>query len=169
MTDKAAPSATETPESDEVCRRHTQKDGTWYLSGCNDLSSLARRLERERNRAYYLQAEQRERAINAERERDDAKGSLNFHINKQLETQAELADARHQQHLAMVFAETQRKEFEAEIAKLREVITDAQGILARYIIPDSGITDFQCVNDLLGLLDGAKCRAAIDAARKGRG
>ena len=45
--------------------------------------------------------------------------------------------------------------------KLRKVITDAQDILARYIVPDSGITEHECVNQLLGLLDGPQAREAL--------
>ena len=48
-------------------------------------------------------------------------------------------------------------------ALLRKVITDAQDILARYIVPDSGITEHECVNQLLGLLDGPQTREALSA------
>ncbi len=34
-----------------------------------------------------------------------------------------------------------------------KAIEDAQAVLAEYIIPDSGISDFDCVNRLLGILD----------------
>ena len=47
--------------------------------------------------------------------------------------------------------------------KLRKVITDAQDILARYIVPDSGISEHECVNQLLGLLDGPQTREALSA------
>lgn len=36
---------------------------------------------------------------------------------------------------------------------LVKIITDAQDVLAEYIVPDSGISDFDCVNRLLGVLD----------------
>lgn len=41
------------------------------------------------------------------------------------------------------------------------VIRKAQDILAEYIVPDSGISDRECINRLLGLLDGSECRAAL--------
>ena len=46
-------------------------------------------------------------------------------------------------------------------AQLRKVVTDAQDILARYIVPDSGISEHECVNQLLGLLDGPQTREAM--------
>jgi hypothetical protein len=45
--------------------------------------------------------------------------------------------------------------------KLRKVVTDAQAILAEYIVPDSGISDHECINRLLGLLDGPQSREAL--------
>ena len=45
--------------------------------------------------------------------------------------------------------------------KMRKVITDAQAILATYIVPDSDITEHECVNQLLGLLDGPQTREAL--------
>lgn len=45
--------------------------------------------------------------------------------------------------------------------QLVKVITDAQDILATYIVPDSGISDHECINRLLGLLDGSQVRAAL--------
>lgn len=47
--------------------------------------------------------------------------------------------------------------------KITKVITDAQDILARYIVPDSGISDHECINQLLGLLDGSQTREALSA------
>lgn len=47
--------------------------------------------------------------------------------------------------------------------KLAKVITDAQDILATYIVPDSGISDHECINRLLGLLDGPQTREALAA------
>ena len=55
---------------------------------------------------------------------------------------------------------------ESELARAREVITDAQDLLATYIVPDSGISEHEVVNQLLGLLDGPKTRAALSAQRK---
>jgi hypothetical protein len=46
---------------------------------------------------------------------------------------------------------------------LREVIFKAQGILAKYIVPDSGISDHECISRLLGLLDGPESRVALSA------
>jgi len=40
------------------------------------------------------------------------------------QAEAALADARHQQHLLTVFAENQRKEYEAEIARLRDALEE---------------------------------------------
>lgn len=37
--------------------------------------------------------------------------------------------------------------------RLLSIITQAQDVLAEYIIPDSGISDFDCVNRLLSILD----------------
>lgn len=45
--------------------------------------------------------------------------------------------------------------------KMRKVVTDAQAILAEYIVPDSGISDHECINRLLGLLDGQQTRDAL--------
>lgn len=42
-----------------------------------------------------------------------------------------------------------------------EVIKKAQAILAEYIVPDSGISDHECINRLLGLLDGPEAREAL--------
>jgi hypothetical protein len=70
----------------------------------------------------------------------------------------ELADARHQQHLAAVFAENQRKEYEAEIARLRE---DA----ARYRLTPAVI---QCLKRGLNcwpqqnFADGAEIRKILE-------
>jgi hypothetical protein len=47
--------------------------------------------------------------------------------------------------------------------KLRKVVTDAQAILAEYIVPDSGISDHECINRLLALLDGPQSREALAA------
>jgi hypothetical protein len=49
-----------------------------------------------------------------------------------------------------------------KIQQLHGVILEAQDILSRYIIPDSGISDTDCVNELLELLDGPKTRAAME-------
>lgn len=38
------------------------------------------------------------------------------------------------------------------------LIVKAQEILATYIVPDSGISDHDCINSLLGLLDGPEQR-----------
>ena len=46
---------------------------------------------------------------------------------------------------------------------LTKLVTDAQDILATYIVPDSGISDQECINRLLGLLDGPQSRAALAA------
>ena len=43
----------------------------------------------------------------------------------------------------------------------RQVITDAQAILARYLPPESGISEHEVVNQLLELLDGPHARAAL--------
>lgn len=43
----------------------------------------------------------------------------------------------------------------------RNVVLKAQSILAEYIVPDSGISDHECICRLLGLLDGPESRAAL--------
>ncbi len=40
--------------------------------------------------------------------------------------------------------------------KLFGVVTKCQNILAEYIVPDSGITDHECINKLLEILDNEK-------------
>lgn len=42
-----------------------------------------------------------------------------------------------------------------------EAVRKAQDILAEYIVPDSGITDVECVNRLLGVLDDQRLVAAM--------
>jgi len=54
---------------------------------------------------------------------------------------------------------------EPAITLLRKVITDAQDILAAYIVP-SGISDHECINRLLGLLDGPQSREALRGGRQ---
>lgn len=49
-------------------------------------------------------------------------------------------------------------------SKVVAIIKKAQEILAAYIVPDSGISDHECINQLLGLLDGPECRDALAAA-----
>jgi hypothetical protein len=44
---------------------------------------------------------------------------------------------------------------------LAGIIRKAQGILARYIVPDSGISDHDVIGELLGLLDGPETRAVL--------
>lgn len=49
----------------------------------------------------------------------------------------------------------------AERDAARKIITKAQDILATYIVPDSGISELQAINELLGLLDGPEARAGL--------
>jgi len=46
-------------------------------------------------------------------------------------------------------------------AGMQAIILEAQGILSSYIVPDSGVSDHEVINQLLGLLDGARCRRAL--------
>ena len=46
-------------------------------------------------------------------------------------------------------------------AGMQAIILEAQEILAAYIVPDSGVSDHEVINQLLGLLDGARCRRAL--------
>ena len=39
-----------------------------------------------------------------------------------------------------------------------EIIHQAQALLAAYCVPDSGISEHQIVNDMLGLFDGPRTR-----------
>jgi len=39
------------------------------------------------------------------------------------------------------------------IEELSSAIKSAQNILSRWIVPDSGISDSDCLNELLGVLD----------------
>lgn len=48
--------------------------------------------------------------------------------------------------------------------KMAEYLAEAQDILAEYIVPDSGITDTECVNRLLGVLDRKDVVIAMRAA-----
>ena len=43
--------------------------------------------------------------------------------------------------------------FNVVVKGLVKIITDAQDVLAEYIVPDSGVSDAECVNRLLGVLD----------------
>lgn len=47
----------------------------------------------------------------------------------------------------------------------KNLVTKAQAILTDNLVPD-GISNSECINRLLELLDGPEYRAAIDAARK---
>jgi hypothetical protein len=49
----------------------------------------------------------------------------------------------------------------AAAPQLLALVNKATDILATYIVPDSGITEHEAVNQLLGLFDGPECRAAI--------
>jgi len=56
--------------------------------------------------------------------------------------------------------------------EIREALTKAQDILAEYIVPDSGISDRDCINALLGVLDHrdlivAQRRAALSPGAQG--
>lgn len=44
--------------------------------------------------------------------------------------------------------------------ELNALIVKAQQFLARYIVPDSGISDTEAVNELLGIFDGSEQREA---------
>lgn len=48
-----------------------------------------------------------------------------------------------------------------QIEKMRAVINKANKILSDWIVPNSGITDHQCLNSLLALLDGPETREAL--------
>ena len=45
--------------------------------------------------------------------------------------------------------------------KMRKLIKDCQKDLAEYLPPDSGITEKQIINRLLGRLDGPQAREAL--------
>ena len=45
------------------------------------------------------------------------------------------------------------------------VVHDAQKILARYIVPDSRLSEHDAINELLGLLDGPRGLAATEQVR----
>ena len=55
-------------------------------------------------------------------------------------------------------------ECSADAALLRQLVLDCQNDLAEYIVPDSGITEHEVVNKLLGRLDGPQSRAALAAS-----
>lgn len=50
---------------------------------------------------------------------------------------------------------------------LRGALTKAQAILANYIVPDSGVSDRDCINDLLGVLDHRDLIVAQRSIRDG--
>ncbi len=50
-----------------------------------------------------------------------------------------------------------------EAATVLKALTDAQDVLANYIVPDSGITELEAVNALLSILDH---KDVVIAARK---
>lgn len=50
---------------------------------------------------------------------------------------------------------------------LRQLVLDCQNDLATYIVPDSGISEHDVVNTLLGRLDGPQARAALGTASSG--
>lgn len=52
-------------------------------------------------------------------------------------------------------------EAERQNEALRALVIDCQRDLTEYIVPDSGISDFDVVNRLLGRLDGPQARAAL--------
>ncbi len=49
---------------------------------------------------------------------------------------------------------------------LRQLVLGCQSDLAAYIVPDSGISEHDILNTLLGRLDGSQTRAALSAQPK---
>ncbi len=55
----------------------------------------------------------------------------------------------------------QLKARDEELKALKDLIRKAQRILTIYLPPDSGISEHECVNQMLGLLDGPECRKVL--------
>lgn len=68
-----------------------------------------------------------------------------------------------QQIRALAAAEAELDAAKRALAEMRKLITDCQDDLATWIVPDSGISDHQVLNTLLGRLDGPQSRAALAA------
>lgn len=75
---------------------------------------------------------------------------MNLQDSKRLNEMADAVERIEKLHLARI------AELEAERGPLLagfNAARQAQDILADYIVPDSGVSDFDCVNQLLGVLD----------------
>jgi hypothetical protein len=68
-------------------------------------------------------------------------------------------DEAAQEELSQMYIEIDR--LRAENEALRKLVRDCQDDLARWIVPDSGITDDDVINKLLDRLDGPQARAAL--------
>lgn len=58
---------------------------------------------------------------------------------------------------------TERDALKRENDGMRALVTDCQNDLSEWIVPDSGISDHDILNRLLGRLDGPQARAALAA------
>lgn len=52
-----------------------------------------------------------------------------------------------------------------KLQKCRTLIKDCQTDLAKYLVPDSGITEKEIISQLLERLDGPQAREALDEQR----
>lgn len=57
-------------------------------------------------------------------------------------------------HCRLAYAEKQLEE-------AKQIIRESQSILTCYLPPDSGITQQQCISDLLDILDGQRARSFL--------
>ena len=58
---------------------------------------------------------------------------------------------------AVVLAQSPTEKIELYLA--HKLVSDCQAVLAKWIVPNSGISDSQCLTQLLDLLDGPRSRA----------
>ena len=77
-------------------------------------------------------------------------GLSHEHVDAELTLQAELAQVK-----------AERDAARERIARLEGLVRDCQDDLARWIVPDSGISDDEVLNALLGRLDGPQSRDAL--------
>lgn len=99
---------------------------------------------------------------------DNGFGHLDYadSMSQAADALARLAAERDALARELEIARLARKAVEAERDALRELVTDAQAILAAHLPPD-GANETATINALLTLLDGPRSRAALARAKEG--
>ena len=79
-------------------------------------------------------------------------------LNDRIESASEITSSSpwSPSYVAGVLADCKQR-----IQDLENLIRNAQKTLSNYLPPDSGISEHECVNQMLGLFDGPECRKVL--------